>query len=65
MPRHTTKPPVRSDWWEGETYVPALGHPQVFQPEPIDTGLLDERGRRLVRKMGEVGFCEKDRPKER
>lgn len=43
-----------SAWWQ--TPYGALPHPQAVQSEPVDTGLLDASGRRILRLPDQIGF---------
>ncbi len=47
-----------TDWWD--TTMPPLSHPQVYESDPVKTGLLDADGRPLYRKTDPIGFVRFD-----
>jgi hypothetical protein len=62
MPRYVTlrqpRRQTRSDYGY-EPYVQPLGHPVVYDPGPVDTGLLDKDGNRIYRSADQIGFVER------
>ena len=60
MARYVTERPVTGEWWNPQP-APALPHPQVFVSDPVDTGLLDPAGRKIMRLPDEIGFIRSNR----
>ena len=55
MPRYVTLRP-RSATWDDLQETPSLEGKTVFEPDAVDTGLLDKEGRTLFRIMDQIGF---------
>ena len=56
----STRPPLRADWWQTQP-PPPLPHPQVFVGDPVDTGLLDVAGNKIMKLPDEIGFIRSKR----
>jgi hypothetical protein len=55
MPRYVTLRP-RSATWDDLRETPSLEGRTVFEPEAVDTGLLDKGGTPIYRIMDRIGF---------
>ena len=47
---------------EDYVFVDATMSREVFEPEPFDTGLLDQYGDEIYRVMDQIGFVRKNEP---
>lgn len=47
------RPAKASDWWDFGPLVPAL---QAPDSAPVDTGLVDQRGNKILRVPPPIGF---------
>lgn len=55
MPRYVTLRP-RSATIDDLQETPSLEARTVFEPDAVDTGLLDKEGTRIYRVMDQIGF---------
>ena len=62
MPRYVTlrQPQRQRSWYDfghdHEVSAPPLGQPSVYDPGPVDTGILDKDGNRIYRTPDAIGF---------
>lgn len=55
MARYVAIAPRADDWWS-DRVAPPLPQPTVYEPEPVNTGLLDPTGRPIYRMPDQIGY---------
>ena len=55
MPRYFVRKPKADDDYYDRPMQP-MNHPQVFQSEPVDTGLKDKDGNSIFKSIDRIGF---------
>jgi len=58
MPRYFARPPQADDDYHWRPTQP-LGHPNVFEADPVKTGLYDVDGNVIYRSPDPIGFLKK------
>ncbi len=54
MARYVSLRRARMDWYEADA-IDSLAQ-TVFEPEPVDTGIIDADGFPIIRIMDQIGF---------
>lgn len=55
MARYVSLRQPRLEWWDEANARDSLAQ-TVFEPEPVNTGLLDHDGFPIIRMMDQIGF---------